>query len=335
VAAIVLAACANGDAFANGAGLFGRSGRTVGFTCAAAACHFPVTGASGVSFVMTPTNPDAPPIAQGFVPGAAYTVTVSITGGPRVRNGFCWDSNGGTSRATDANVQVNTNPFRPAEAAHTLAGAGLAAWSFEWTAPAERNAIGFWLAGDSGDGDGTRTGDDPTAPFSTQAPPLPVEILARIGNVNDTLGDPVPVLFVNGSRGDDARLLAVPTGGTPMTVSLGTYPGAPPAIPYVLYAIRRENRPGDEATIPGVGLSSFPFPPSGGTPIVVANTLGHEPRLGAPRLPATPLGPGPILTFLFIPARLAGASLTLQGLVPDATAPTGGAVSNAIVMTFR
>jgi hypothetical protein len=120
-----------------------------------------------------------------------------------------------------------------------------------------------------------------------------------------------------------------------MEISIASYPGAPGAIPYVLYALRRANRAGDEATIPGVGLSSFRFPVSGGFPVVVANTLAHEPQLGTPRLAATPLGPGVILAFPQVPSKIAGASITLQGLVPDGTAASGGAVTNGVVVTFQ
>lgn len=336
--ALTLAALgiASREAAANAGGIFGRSGRTVGFTCSAAACHGAGPGGSTADFALAPLDPDYPPVSLGFVPGAAYTVTVSVFGGPGVVHGFNWEANVGTARATDANTQANTNEFHLAEMTNTLAGAGLATWSFEWTAPAERNAVGFWLSAVSGDGDATRAGDAPTPSQSTQIQPLPLEILARIGNVNAAAGDPVPILFVNDSRGDDARVLAVPTGaGSVFRALFAPYPGGGSSIPYVLYAIERVNGPGDVATVPGIGTSAFPFPPSGGAPIVVANTFGHFPRLGVPRLSGAPPGPGTILSRSDLPVRLAGTVLTLQGLVPDSTAPGGGAVTNAIVLAFQ
>jgi hypothetical protein len=330
---LVLVAAA-GRASANEAGVFGRSGRTVGFTCAAAGCHGVPPGDATASFSITPRNADFPPISLGFVPGAAYAVTVTVSGGPAARGGFGWDSNGGTSRALDDRTRVNGDFRWPADVTHTAAGAALLTWTFEWTAPSERRAVGFWYSAVSADGDRARTNDSSTSPGSTQAPPLPVEILARIGNVNAAAGDPVPVLFVNGSRGDDARVIALPTAAAALDVSIGAYPGARPAIPYALYAIRRENVAADATAIAGVGTTAFTFPPSGGTCIVVANTIGRAAVLGAPRLPGTPLGPGVVASAPFVPARLAGASLTLQGLVPDKTAPSRAAVTNAIVIQF-
>jgi len=323
------------SARANVGGIFGRSGRTVGFTCGAAACHGAPSGATTVAFSIAPTNPDFPPIALGFVPGAPYTVTVTVSGGPGATHGFGFDANDGATRATDANVQVNTNQFRLADTTHTLAGSAAASWTFEWLAPATRNAVGFWATGTSGDGDATSAGDDAAGPVTQQVQPLPLEIVARLGNVNDVPGDPVPVLFVNGSRGDGARILAVPTGPSPMTLSIGAYPGAPAEIPYVVYTLRRENVAGDEVTIAGIGLTAFAFPPSGGGPVVAANTLGRRRNLGVPRIAPTPLGPGPILTVNGLPSRLAGARCTVQGLVLDSTAPSGAAVTNGIVLAFQ
>src|SRR5262249_15479567 len=137
--------------------------------------------------------------------------------------------------------------------------------------------------------------------------PIPPEILARIGNVNDAPGDPVPVFFVNGSRGDDRRVVTVPTGASPMALSIGTYPGAPPSIPYVFYALRRENRAADVTKLPhGIGPFCFSTPLTGGAPVVVANTLGHESVVGVPRVRGTPLGPGDFLAVPKIPAKVSG-----------------------------
>jgi hypothetical protein len=217
---------------------------------------------------------------------------------------------------------------------HSLAGRLRSSWTFDWIAPSDRRTVRFWLAGNSTNGDGRNSGDAPTPLVQSQATAVPVEILARIGNVNDTPGDPVPVLFVNGSRGDDARVVTIETEGPAMEISVATYPGAPDPIPYVLYALRRENCECDVTTIPGVGTTAFAFPVSGGAPVVVANTLRHEPQLGVPRVAGTPNGPGPILSLPRVPSKVAGARITLQGLVLDSTSVSGGAVTNAIVVSF-
>lgn len=333
IAALVFASTA-ADARAERRGIFGRSGRTPNSTCATANCHGAGSGGSAASFTMTPVNPDLPPFSLGYVPGALYTVTVTVTGGPALRFGYNWDSDAGRTAVLDANSRKNTALQRPAEMAHTTTGSAFSTWSFRWTAPTDQRTVSFWLMGNSANNNNARTGDAPTPPVTAQATAVPAEILARIGNVNDAVGDPVPVLLVNGSRGDDERVVNVQTGTEAMAISLASYPGAPSAIPYVIYASRRANRAGDETTIPGVGLSAFSFPVTGSTPVVVMNTLAHEPQLGTPRVPSTPLGPGDLLTLPRIPSQVAGASITLQGLVPDATATAGGSVTNAVVVTF-
>jgi len=142
------------------------------------------------------------------------------------------------------------------------------------------------------------------------------------------------VLFVNGSRGDDFRVTTVATGGPSMEIAVVGYPGAPPQIPYVIYALQRACVAGDEVTVPNLGITAFATPLSGGTPTVVANTIGRFARLGFPRVTGTPLGPGPVLTLPRVPPKVAGTSITLQGFVPDSTAPSGGSVTNAVVVTF-
>ena len=329
---LTAAAALAGSAHARSGGIFGRSGRPPGSTCAA--CHGGGSGISSINFTLAPLNADFPPFALGYVPGAIYRVTVSITGGPAVRNGFNWDADAGTSRTTSSDVQRNGSVARQAEVTHTGFGINRNTWTFEWTAPADRRTVTFWLMGNSTNCNGSTSGDRPTTPVSTQATAAPAEVLARIGNVNDAPGDPLPVLFVNGSRGDDSRVTSVATGGPPMEIAVIGYPGAPPAIPYVIYALRRANVAGDESTLPNFGLTAFLFPSGGGTPTVVANTIGRFGTLGAPRFTGTPLGPGPVLTFPSVPSFVAGVSITLQGLVRDSTAPSGGAVTNAVVVGF-
>ena len=317
---------------ARSGGIFGRSGRPPGTTCTQ--CHGGGTGTSTVAFSLAPVSPDIPPFAMGYVPGAAYVVTVSIAGGPAVRNGFNWDCDFGFSRVLNSAVQRNGTVSRQAEVTHTRNGIAQNTWTFEWTAPPDRRTVTFWVMGNSTNGNGTTSGDRPTTPVSSQAGPVPIEVQARIGNVNDATGERLPVLFVNGSRGDDFRVAIVQTGGPPMEIAVIGYPGAPPQIPYVIYSLKRANVAGDEVAVPNLGITAFSTPLSGGTPTVVMNTIGRFPRIGFPRVAGTPLGPGPVLTLPRVSSKVAGSSITLQGLVPDSTAPSGGAVTNAVVVTF-
>jgi len=333
---LVLATLSASEASAEPGGIFGRSGRTAGQTCATASCHGAGSGGSVASFALAPLDPTLPPASLGYVPGATYAVTVSVSGGPAAALGFNWDSDAGAGIVTDPlRTRRNGAASRPSEFTHSSAGRFQSAWSFQWTAPAASQAVNFWLMGNSTNNDGKETGDAPTAPVTAQLLPVPVDLLSRVGNVNAGAGNPLPVLLVNGSHGDERRVVEIPTGTTPMEVSLWAYPGAPPAIPYVVYALSRENRAADVVNIPrGVGRFSFSIPLLGGTPVTVVNRLGHESKLGAPRIPGTPLGPGKIFRLPRIPASVAGARITLQGLVPDSTAPAGVAVTNGVVVSF-
>jgi hypothetical protein len=324
------------SASAEEGGIFGRSGRTPGQTCALSDCHGTGSGGSAAFFTMTPVNPNHPGAALGYIPGAKYDVTVSVTGGPLAMAGFNFDADAGTGRVTDsAHTKKNSAPTRPSEFSHNAGGRRQSSWSFEWTAPSALQTVNFWLMGNSTDGDGSENGDAPTQPVTMQLGPVAPEILSRFGTVNAAVGDPVPVLFVNGSRGDDSRTFFLPTGTTPMELSIATYPGAPVRIPYAVYALRRANRAADLATIPGVGKMCFAIPLNGGSPVTLLNTIGREPQLGVPRITGSPLGPAMIFRMPRVPANVAGASITLQGVLPDSTATSGGAITNAVVVTFQ
>ena len=316
-------------------GIFGRSGRTPGQTCALSNCHGAGSGGSIASFTLTPKNPDFPSTALGYVPGATYDVTVSVTGGPLAMAGFNWDADAGVGRVTDAtNTRKNAVASRPSEFTHTYNGRLRTSWTFEWTAPSGTAPVHFWLMGNSTNGNGSDSGDAPTTPVTAQLAPVAPEILTRLGTVNDAVGDPVNVLFVNGSRGDETRTLHLPTGSTPMEVSIGSFPGAPPRIPYAVWALRRANRAADAATIPGVGKMCFAIPLNGGSPVTIVNTIGRESQLGVPRIAGTPLAPSTVFRLPRVSPKVAGASITLQGVLPDSTAPSGGAITNAVVVTF-
>jgi len=177
----------------------------------------------------------------------------------------------------------------------------------------------------------------PTAPVlrSMALEPLAPHVAVRRGNVGGSRSDGLQVLLVNGSAGDRHHRTAVNVGD-PLNVELLGYPGAMPGgIRYVAYVKLGENGPADLSTLPrGTGTAPFSIPPTSGSPIVLASTLGHEPVLGTPRFPGTPLGPGVVFAAPRIPARYSGLVFTTFFVVVDACAPNGrAALTNAHVVT--
>lgn len=167
--------------------------------------------------------------------------------------------------------------------------------------------------------------------------PVAAHVAARRGNVNAALGEARRVFRVNGSTGDRYFRTAVPTGGA-LDLEIAAYPGAPPGgVRYAGYVRLGENGPADLTPLPrGTGTAVFSIPPSGGTPIVLVNTLAHEPVLGTPRFPGTPLGPGVVFHAPRIPAKHSGLVFTAFFVVIDANAPNGrAALTNAHVVTVQ
>ncbi|MBI1853582.1 MAG: NHL repeat-containing protein [Planctomycetes bacterium] len=161
-------------------------------------------------------------------------------------------------------------------------------------------------------------------------------VACRRGNVLGTGSTPADVLMVNGSSGNYARHVVVPTGG-PLAFDLASPPGAGNApLPYVVYAIPRENSAGDVTNQPfGLGEACFSTPLSGGSPITVFNTLRHESRLGTPLVSPTRLGPGEIFRLPQVRAGLAGRRFTVQGIVPECCLGRLASVTNAVVVDIR
>jgi sugar lactone lactonase YvrE len=167
--------------------------------------------------------------------------------------------------------------------------------------------------------------------------PVPAHVAARRGNVNATLGEPLRVLRVNGSSGDRYFRTSVPVGG-PLDIEIASYPAAPPTgIASVGYVRIGENGPPHLTPLPqGTGTAVFSIPPSGGSPIVLVNTLGFENVLGAPRVSGTPLGPGVVFHAPRVPPRHSGLVFTTFFVVLDANAPNGrAALTNALVVTVQ
>jgi hypothetical protein len=332
---IVAALLAAGStAEARRTGQFGASGR-LGSTCTR--CHTGNAQRPTVDVALRPINPALPsPFSAGFVPGARYTVTITVTGGPAVVFGFNSDASAGTGIRTDT-ARTQQRVAGSTEFTHTSLGIGNNSWSYDWVAPPSSDAVTFWVAVNSGNGNTRDTGDGITA-TSFVLSPIAQEVLCRLGGVNAALGiDGVAeVLSINGSFGDDFRVVTLPTRG-PFSMEIAAYPGAPSRIPYVVYAILRENTANDVTPHPfGLGSACFPTPLSGGNALCVVNTVGREGTLGVPLFPDTPLGPGQILAQPSIRQRFAGVVATVQGAVPDANSLNGqGAFTNAVVIRIQ
>jgi len=160
-----------------------------------------------------------------------------------------------------------------------------------------------------------------------------LHVAARFGAVNAATGALADVVFVNGSAGDEARVVRL--GQTdPLAVSVALPPAGPDPAPFVLYGWRGE--PGDDtmATHPKcLGCTCFPTPWAGGTPQprVIWNNLGYPAYLGNATHPSMPAPSTPLNR----PGGVGRAmTMTFQGFITDnasiATKPAS--VTNAVVV---
>jgi hypothetical protein len=122
-----------------------------------AGCHGGGTGGAG-----TITG-----IPATYVPGTAYPINVSISGGPAARWGFRLTATGGTFTAGNGSQAASSTVIT-----HTVAGTSQNSWSFNWTAPvATVGAVAFAGGALSANNDGGTDGDSPlTLPAATSQP---------------------------------------------------------------------------------------------------------------------------------------------------------------------
>lgn len=315
---------------ASPSGRFDASGRQ-GTTCGS--CHSGASGAS-IQYSFAPVDPTHPPFSEGYVPGASYDVTVTVTGGPAVQWGFAWDADGGTGTVTDpTHTKLNTDSNFPSNFTHTSAGNDQNSWMFQWNAPITGGTVTFWGAGASTNGSGTG-GDAPTTSVSIQADPAP-SITCRAGNVNAGIGPTADVLYANGSVGAPTDRKVTFSQTDPFTVSMVE----PPAIPggpakFVLYFFLGSPTASTVRTLP-IGLGTFCMPifltdanPQGLKKLT--NNIGKPNQLGVSDFPSQPAP----TTVLQKPSGI-GVSLTayMQGLIIDPGSPQGqAAVTNGIVL---
>lgn len=155
------------------------------------------------------------------------------------------------------------------------------------------------------------------------------------GNVNGGTLGPMNVLFVNGSMGGSNRTVEVASDQLVALTVLEPIAGGSGR--FVVHA--DEGRIGSTIStfLPAnIGTTCFPFLlEDGAAPVIVANNLGREQRIGESQFFGIPMAdPEPATTTLFYGTFPVGLELTFQGLIIDPAAinSKGGSVTNALVL---
>lgn len=142
VAATLVAAVGSVESFSTGKADSARDG------CGGAGCHGAPVGPQ-IVIAMLDGLPEA------YTPGANYTLTVRIDGGPPVlpvaqnQGGFALELTSGALRAIDDTVQAEN-----ATATHTEAGNDQRQWQVEWLAPLEGVDVDWFLSVNAVNGNG-------------------------------------------------------------------------------------------------------------------------------------------------------------------------------------
>lgn len=179
----------------------------------------------------------------------------------------------------------------------------------------------------NGTGGGATGGDAFTAHVPAR------HILLRAGNVDTGSGDPVDILFVNDSAGDDAYRTVVNPSGSTITIAVTNPPGGPLPAAFALYAWPGEAGPLDPALQPyDVGTACFPMPLSNGVPWGPPTTLVNNTGLallGFPMLPAVPPAPAYVVQgYTALPG-----TWTIQGIIYDnGSGGAAASLTNAVVL---
>lgn len=159
-------------------------------------------------------------------------------------------------------------------------------------------------------------------------------VLLRAGNVKTGTDNPVDVLFVNGSTGEDCYRKIVNPVGSPVNVSIDAPPGGPAQAAFALYVWPGEAEQQDVSEQPyDLGTACFPMPLSNGTPapppLTLVNNIGYPYWLGIPRLTGIPPAPTGIVQNMM----LSPGTWTLQGIIFDNNSASGMvSLTNAIVL---
>ena len=126
----------------------GRSGGPAegGATCAAGGCHGPASNTVINTLIST-----SPSLASGYIPGATYSITITVSGSGSKGFQFTAQSSSGNPLGTltvPASLQIQQNRW----VTHRSAASGSpATWTFNWVAPAAGSGtVGFYACGISG-----------------------------------------------------------------------------------------------------------------------------------------------------------------------------------------
>ncbi len=127
----------------------GRSGGPAegGATCAAgSSCHSPASNTVINTLIST-----SPSLASGYIPGATYSITITVSGSGSKGFQFSAQSSSGNPLGTltvPASLQILQNRW----VTHRSAVSGSpATWTFNWVAPAAGSGtVGFYACGISG-----------------------------------------------------------------------------------------------------------------------------------------------------------------------------------------
>lgn len=141
-------------------GIAGQTGSPGEGTCAG--CHSSGSGTTSMSITASPVF-----VANQYIPGQTYTITVNVTNSNYTRFGFGTEiltpanANAGTMTSTLTGVKFMNSGLRK-NAVHSTPkiGTGTAAFSFEWVAPTSGTAT-IYAAGNAVDGTGGTGGDRP------------------------------------------------------------------------------------------------------------------------------------------------------------------------------
>ncbi|MBT4058815.1 MAG: hypothetical protein HOE69_00705 [Euryarchaeota archaeon] len=152
--------------YAGSAAIAESNGISGGGVDSGCACHGGGTADSGVTVTLTGL-PDGE-----YVPGDAYTLTLTIVGGPDAAGtnsgGFNLRASDGILSPTDDNTQIENG-----ELTHTTTGNDQRSWTFNWVAP-QFGSVTFTGYGNSVDGDGSNGATDLWNGVSTtvEGPPV-------------------------------------------------------------------------------------------------------------------------------------------------------------------
>lgn len=126
----------------------GRSGGPAegGATCAAGGCHGPASNTVVNTLIST-----SPSLASGYIPGATYSITITVSGSGSKGFQFSAQSSSGNPLGTltvPASLQIQQNRW----VTHRSAASGNpSTWTFNWVAPAAGSGtVGFYACGISG-----------------------------------------------------------------------------------------------------------------------------------------------------------------------------------------